>query len=116
MWRSFVVIVRPLPVTVLVLAAYLLASCSSGPKLENAEVVCPMFTMVREVRGDDSIDRDTTQKALVMELLAVMPEEYHDEIALWHYPIGGPVDGLDTSGTNATRAGEVLDGLYRASC
>lgn len=93
--------------------AIAVGSCSGGPRLEVPADVCPSFEEARAARGGDN--REATEEA-VSRLLAVMPEEYHDEIALWYYPVGGPVEGLDTSGVAAEEAGELLEALYRANC
>lgn len=90
-----------------------LGSCSAGPLLQEPHEVCPLFSAAREARGED--DRAETEEA-VSRLLDVMPEEYHDEIALWYFPVGGPVGGLDTSGSAAMDARDVLNDLYAANC
>lgn len=96
-----------------VAVAVLVVACSDAPSLEDPQAVCPLFSEARDARGGD--DRAKTEEA-VTRLLEVMPEEFHDEIALWYYPVGGPVGGLDTSGIAATEAGEVLDDLYAVNC
>lgn len=96
-----------------VAVAVLVVACADTPALEDPDAICPLFGEAREARGGD--DRETTQEA-VARLLTVLPEEYHDEIALWYYPVGGSVDGLDTSGVAAEEAGELLEALYRANC
>lgn len=79
----------------------------------GSETLCPVFSEARDARSAD--DRGQTEEA-VARLLGVMPEEFQDEIALWYYPVGGPVGGLDTSGNTAMEAGELLDDLYAANC
>jgi hypothetical protein len=49
-----------------------------------------------------------TDAEAVRKLAEVVPDELLDEVALFYYPLGGSVDGLDTSGTNAARSGRVL--------
>lgn len=87
--------------------------CSTGPVLDDADAVCPLFSAARDASGGD--DRVKTEEA-VTRLLDVMPEEFHDEIALWYFPVGGPVGGLDTSGNAAMEAGDLLNDLYAANC
>lgn len=95
------------------LAMVVVGGCSTGPLLEEPDEVCPLFSAAREARGGD--DRAEIEDA-VTRLLDVMPEEYHDELALWYFPVGGPVGGLDTSGTAAMEAGDLLNDLYTANC
>jgi hypothetical protein len=45
----------------------------------------------------------------ILSLVEVLPDELRDEAALFYYPHGGSVTGLDTNGTNAEKAGEVLE-------
>lgn len=64
----------------------------------------------------EALTTETQTEEAVARLLDVMPEEFHDEIALWYYPVGGPVGGLETSGNAAIEAGELLEDLYGANC
>ena len=77
----------------------------------SLEIVCPIFEEVRSDRDTDTLDEQTIER-----LLDVLPDEFHDEVALFYYPLGGPVGGLDTSGAAAQNAGRILDDLYQRNC
>ena len=106
---------RPALIGLLLVAATLFVLRPDDLLLDNADEVCPVFEQVRTER---LLDSDNTRwfEALTGALADVMPRDYHDEMALFYYPYGGRVDGLNTDGINAARAGEALDELFHLNC
>ena len=84
--------------------ALLMSGCMSESGVALSVAACKQLRVV-----EDNRSRDVTDKDAVRRLVEVLPEELLDEAALFYYPNGGSVAGLDTSGTNAEKAGRVLE-------
>lgn len=105
---------RRAPAILAVAAIWLTAGCTSNAAVEPApdgpdglvlsKVACERLRVVEANRS-----RDVTDPDAVRELVEVLSHELLAEAALFYYPYGGSVAGLDTSGTNAERAGRVLE-------
>lgn len=80
-----------------------LSSCSSEPGVALSPAACAQLAKVEAIGDRDEGDRDEVEA-----LVALLPDELLDEAALYYYPWGGSVAGLDTSGTNAEKAGRTL--------
>lgn len=82
---------------------------------DAAPVLCSRFDEVRTVRGSDATVESARTEATAA-LVDALPPELRDDAALFFYPHGGSVAGLDTSGTAAEAAGQALDQLYAERC
>lgn len=85
-------------------ALLLMSGCGSESGVALSAAACKQLRVV-----EDNRSRDVTDTGAIRSLVEVLPEELLDEAALFYYPHGGPVRGLDTSGTNAEKAGRVLE-------
>ena len=87
-----------------IVACSLLVGCQSDRGVLLSDAACRALA---EVEADRA--RDVSDPAAVRKLVEVLPEELRDEAALFYHPLGGSVEGLDTSGTNAEKAGRTLE-------
>ena len=81
----------------------LMTGCTSESGVALSAAACKQLRVV-----EDNQSRAVTVKEAIRALIEVLPKELLDEAALFYYPYGGSVAGLDTSGTNAEKAGRVL--------
>ena len=70
--------------------------CQREAGVSLSPAACDQLAMVEANRSRDVSDAEAVRK-----LAEVVPKELLDEVALFYYPLGGSVDGLETSGTNA---------------
>lgn len=85
----------------------LMSGCGSESGVALSAAACKQLRVV-----EDNRSRDVTDTRAIRSLVEVLPEELLDEAALFYYPHGGSVRG-DTSGTNAEKAGRVLEASLR---
>ena len=88
----------------LAVVALLAFGCASDSAVELSTEACNQLRVVEDNRA-----RDVTDSRAIRSLVEVLPEKLRDEAALFYYPHGGSVEGLDTSGTSAEKAGRVLE-------
>ena len=84
--------------------ALLMSGCAQESSVALSAAACKQLRMVEGNRS-----RDVTDPGAIRSLVELLPDELLDEAALFYYPHGGSVAGLDTSGTNAEKAGRVLE-------
>ena len=84
----------------------------SGDDEDPSTALCAEVERQGELRAEDVTDAEA-----IAALIAVLPEERRTDAALFYYPYGGDIpDGVDTSGTASSKAGDRLYALYRETC
>lgn len=96
--------------TLLVVTSLSLAACSNDSPPE-ASALCSQVARQGELR-----QADRTDPKAIADLVKALPTRYKSDAALFYYPYGGSVAGLDTAGSEATAAGRRLYRLYETAC